>query len=144
MRTMAWFQPTAGCWERRERAWSRLACGHPRRGREAALTRRARRYPAGRGNEATRCPLRIIALAADHQLPGDARHLVGQRHGGELWRLAFEQFEPPGRGMPAPLAALLDPPGCSRHQPAAQGLVPGPGDHAEPHLAGGRVILRVE
>ena len=43
--------------------------------------------------------LRVVAFAADHQLPGDARGLVGQRHGRELGRLALEELDQPGRGM---------------------------------------------
>ena len=49
---------------------------------------------------------RLVRLAADHQLPGDAGELVGQRHCGELWRLALEKLDQPGRGMaPVPVAA---------------------------------------
>src|SRR4029453_11538540 len=40
---------------------------------------------------------RIVVLAADHQPPGDAGHLVGQRHGGELGRLALQQLDQPPR-----------------------------------------------
>src|SRR6266436_720398 len=47
----------------------------------------------------------VVALAADHQLPGDARGLVGQSHGGELLRLALQEFGQPRRG---PGAAALD------------------------------------
>ena len=42
---------------------------------------------------------RIVVLAADHQLPGDAGHLVGQRHGGELGRFALQQLDQPRRGL---------------------------------------------
>src|SRR5437763_4843514 len=91
----------------------------------------------------------IVVLSADHQLPGDAGHLVGQRHGGELGRFALEQLGKPRRGMAlcslpgAGFAAphLLDHGGCANHQHAAQGLVAGAGDRSEPGFAGCRVIL---
>ena len=41
--------------------------------------------------------LGVVGLAARHQLPGDARRLVGERHGGELGRLALQQRDEPGR-----------------------------------------------
>jgi hypothetical protein len=48
-----------------------------------------------------------VALAARHQLPGDPRHLVGERHRRELGRLTLQQRrEPAGRvvrGAPARL-----------------------------------------
>src|SRR5271157_3615637 len=44
-------------------------------------------------------PGRIIALAADHQLPGDARRLVGEGDSGELGRFASQELEKPGRGL---------------------------------------------
>src|SRR5215471_247680 len=78
---------------------SRLAYGHRRRRREAALTTRARRYSAGRGNEAGWHWMGVVAFAADHQLPGDARRFVGERHRGELGWLAPDQPNQPGRGM---------------------------------------------
>src|SRR5262245_22653549 len=84
----------------------------------------------------------IVAFAAHHQFPGDARGLVGERHGGELGRLACDQLAQPGRG--AASAAAFDLPnhrGGARHQDAAQHRVAGARDHAEPLLAGGGVIL---
>jgi hypothetical protein len=47
-----------------------------------------------------------IALARDHQLPGDAGHLVGQRHGGQLRRLALETLGEPGLGLAAALSPM--------------------------------------
>jgi len=92
---------------------------------------------------------RIEGLAADHQLPGDAGHLVGQCHGSEFGRLALQQLDKPRRGMAlcslpgASFAAshLLDHRGRADHQYAAQGLIAGAGDAAEPRLAGRRVIF---
>ena len=45
----------------------------------------------------------VVALAADHQFPGDACGLVGQRHRGQLRRLAPNELRQPGRGRPRPL-----------------------------------------
>ena len=57
---------------------------------------------------------RGIAVACDHQLPGDAGHFVGQRHGGQLRRFALEEADNPGR--PAPAASyMLDDGGRSNH-----------------------------
>ena len=50
----------------------------------------------------------VVGLAADHQLPGDPRRLVGERHGGKLRRLAFDERYEPGRGVATRLADLLD------------------------------------
>ena len=47
-----------------------------------------------------------------------------------------------GEACPLARAGLLDHGGGADHQSAAQGLVAGAGDHAEPRLAGGGVILR--
>src|SRR5262245_41746570 len=38
------------------------------------------------------CTAMVIALATDHQFPDDARGLVGERHGGQLRRLARRSF----------------------------------------------------
>src|SRR2546423_203683 len=86
----------------------------------------------------------IVALAADHQLPGDAGHLVGQCHGSELGRFALQQpgkprrwmapCSPPGASFAA--SRLLDHGSCADHQHAAQGLVAGAGDCSEPGFAG--------
>ena len=84
----------------------------------------------------------VVALAAGHELPGDAGGLVGERHGDELGRLALEQAGEPGRGPGAAAPDLLDVGGRARHQGGAQALVAGPGDAAEPLLAGGRMVLR--
>ena len=41
-------------------------------------------------------------LAADHELPGDARRLVGERDGGELGRLALESSTSQGEWLVRP------------------------------------------
>ena len=41
--------------------------------------------------------LRRVGLTGYHQLPGDPGDLVGQRHRGQLRRLALEQRNEPGR-----------------------------------------------
>src|ERR1700733_11839576 len=132
MRTMASFFPTEVLsWQRHAQAGSRLAAGHRRRRREAALTTRARRYTGGRGDEATGCAPRIVALAADHELPGDARGLVGECDCGEFRLLAADEVSQPGRGVAALFAHLLDHRGGANHQGSAQGLVARPRDRAE-------------
>src|SRR3954464_15088870 len=55
-----------------------------------------------------RPPRAGVTLACYHQLPGDAGILVGERHGGELWRLARQQREQPGRWTAAAVLCLLD------------------------------------
>src|SRR5579862_5770046 len=83
----------------------------------------------------------VVMFAADHQLPGNASGFVGQRHRRELGRLALDQFHQPGRGMASPTLNLLDYGGGTGNQDAAQVLVAGACNDAEPRLAGGRVIL---
>src|SRR5258708_14623895 len=86
-------------------------------------------------------PGAVVALAADHELPGDARGLVGEGHGGELLGLALQELGQPGPGPGATPFDLLDV-GCrARHQGGAQALVAGAGDAAVSHLAGGRNVL---
>src|SRR5215469_1830537 len=50
----------------------------------------------------------IIVMSADHQLPGDAGPLVGQRHSGELGRFALQQLGEPRRWMAFTAPHLLD------------------------------------
>ena len=53
--------------------------------------------PISSGDSVGRVAARV-ALAAHHQLPGDPRHLVGERHRRELGGLAFKQrLHPAGR-----------------------------------------------
>jgi len=79
----------------------------------------------------------LFSLTADHQLPGYARDLVRQRHGCELGRLALEQLdEPRGDILAAPIPYLPKDRGGAAHQYAAQGLVAGACNHAEPYLTG--------
>src|SRR5712691_13254365 len=71
-----------------------------------------------------------IALAADHQLPGNARRLVGECHGRQLGRFALEERDPPERRVSAAAPHLLDDSRGAQHQHAPQRLVAGPRDHA--------------
>src|SRR6266851_2822271 len=90
-----------------------------------------------------RCPMiAVVGLAADHQLPGDPRRLVGERHGRKLRRLALDERHEPGRGVAPRLADLLDYRGGTAHQGAAQCLITSARDDPEPLLAGGGVVLR--
>jgi hypothetical protein len=58
----------------------------PRGARSEAPGQRSGALGSGGG-----CPVRVVAFATDHQLPGDARRLVGQRHRGQLLRLAVDR-----------------------------------------------------
>src|SRR5712691_8374035 len=81
-------------------------------------------------------PRAIVTFAGRHQLPGDTGDLVGERYCGEFRRLALHQGDQPGRRMAATVPHLLDHRSRSRHQQAAQDLVAGTGNLAEPGLAG--------
>ena len=94
------------------------------------------------GGRCTGHPRAVVTLACRHQLPGDAGSPVGERHRCELRRLALQQGDQPRRRMAAAVPRLLDHRGCSRHQHAAQPLVSGAGDLAEPGLAGGGMVFR--
>ena len=59
-----------------------------------------RRAPAS-----TAADCAFIGLARHHQLPGDPGDLVGQRHRGQLRRLALEQRHQPGRAAHSGRAA---------------------------------------
>src|SRR5580698_937389 len=87
-------------------------------------------------------PRTVVTLARRQQLPGDAGNLVGERHRRELRRLARQQRHEPGCRTAAALLRLLDDGGSSRYQHAAQHLISGAGDLADPGLAGGGMILR--
>lgn len=80
-------------------------------------------------------------LTADHELPGDARCLVSERHGGKLRGFALDQRHQPGRGVSTRLPRLLDHCGGTEHQGAAQGLVASARDDPQSLLAGGGVVL---
>jgi hypothetical protein len=84
----------------------------------------------------------VVGLAADHQLPGDPRRLVGERHGRKLRRLAFDECHEPGRGVAPRFPDLLDHRGGTAHQGAAQCLITSARDDPEPLLAGSGVVLR--
>src|SRR3979411_1839263 len=93
--------------------------------------------------EATGSGFRVLALACDPQLPGNASQFVGQRHGGQLRRLALEKLLDP-RGEHAAAFAVPQVPddgGRADHQCAAQALVPSSRNDAEPYLTGGRMIF---
>src|SRR3989442_1819502 len=107
----------------------------------SAMLRRSSRLVCGELGQDTRA---IVAFAADHQLPGDARDLIGQRYRGELGRLALEKLDQPGPGMSASSLDLLDHGGGADDQHAAQRIVTGASDYPEPRLAGARVILRCQ
>src|SRR5258708_1344558 len=122
--------------------WSRGA--KPQRGalRGALITRSAallavhdRRFAAPKVTGS------VVVFATDHQLPGNASGFVGERHRGELGRLTLKKIDQPRRGMSSSLLDLLDDSGGTDDQSAAQGLVAGTRDHAEPRLAGGGVIF---
>lgn len=105
----------------------------------------ANRRPADLSSGEGRCarhPRAVVTLTRRHQLPGDAGDLVGERHGRELWRLALQQSEQPGRRMAAAAPSLLDHRGRPRYQQAAQDLVAGAGDLAEPGFTGGGMVFR--
>ncbi len=87
----------------------------------------SRRSQSGRGRRSGINP-RPVAFACRHQLPGDPRHLVGKRHSGKLWRLAFQELDQPA--WPTLLGPLgqLDHRGGPDHQKAPQGLITCPGD----------------
>jgi hypothetical protein len=53
-----------------------------------------------------RAPLLRRVFARNHQFPGDASRLVGQCHGGQLRRLAFEELGKPRRRPSAALCTL--------------------------------------
>src|SRR5215472_18758690 len=84
-----------------------------------------------------------VEFAADHHRPGDARHLVGQRHRRDFLWLACQQSAQPRRGA-ALLDGLLDERGGAQDQQLAQTLVTGAADFAEPLPAGGRVLARCD
>src|SRR5208283_6216160 len=46
----------------------------------------------------------VVSFPCQHHLPGDAGGLVGQRHGGQLRRLALEKFGQPRRCLAAALS----------------------------------------
>ena len=84
-----------------------------------------------------------VALAARHQLPGDPRHLVGERDRRELGRLTLQQRrEPAGRVVRGAPARLPDHRGRADDEQDAQHRIAGPGDPPRPRLAGGRMLAR--
>ena len=79
-----------------------------------------------------------VEFAAHQHGPDGAGHLVGQRDRRQLFRLARQQLQKPGRivtaclvGFAAPLD-LLDDGGGAEHQQPAQAFVALPADLAEP------------
>src|SRR5580658_10664766 len=107
-------------------ALSPFDTGLERGARRGALTTRSAAPLAGRC-----CGHWVVALAADHDLPGDARRLVGESHRGKLGRLALQEVGQPGRGRGAPAPDLLEICGRSGDKHAAQCLVASAGDAAE-------------
>src|SRR5205809_5391773 len=86
----------------------------------------------------------VVAFSADHQLPRDAGHLVGQRHRRHLRRLALEKLDQPGRAISSASLYLLNHSSCTYDQHAAQRLVAGARDAAKSLFVRRRVILRSE
>src|SRR5690349_18230622 len=83
-----------------------------------------------------------IRLTARHKLPGDACHLVGERRGSKLARLAGEQrAQPLGHLLAVRFTCSLDHRGGAGDEQAAQSLVAGPADPAQSLLAAGRVFF---
>ena len=86
---------------------------------------------------------RRVDAAARHQLPGDPRHLVGERHRRELGGLALdERFKPAGRVFRRAPARPPDHRGRPDHEQAAQHRIAGAGDPPRPRLAGRRMVAR--
>ncbi len=81
---------------RRAQPRSRLAAGHRRRRRAAVLTAVSTASGSGQVGARLILPWPAIGLLAHHHRPTDARHLVGERAGGELALLGCEQFDQPG------------------------------------------------
>src|SRR6202158_710900 len=112
----------------------------------ARPVRRTRR-PADLLSGECRCarhPRARFPPARRHQLPGDAGNLVGERHRHEFWRLALQQGDQPRRRVAPAAPNLLDHRSRPRHQQAAQDLVTGAGDLAEPGLARGGMVFRCQ
>jgi len=90
-----------------------------------------------------RLAARVIALPRHQQLPGDASNLVGERYRCEASATTCAPAVRAAKAMHGRgRAALLDHRGRSRHQHAAQHLISGAGDRAEPGLAGGGMVFR--
>ena len=68
--------------------------------------------------------------------------LLASATAASLGGLRLSSSTSQGEGWPLSAPHLLDHRGGTDHQDAAQGLVAGAGDHAQPRLAGGGVILR--
>ena len=81
---------------RRAQPRSRLAAGHRRRRRAAVLTAVSTASGSSQVGARLILPWPAIGLLAHHHRPTDARHLVGERAGGELALLGCEQFDQPG------------------------------------------------
>jgi hypothetical protein len=77
---------------------------------------------------------RAVSFPCEHHLPGDARGLVGQRHSGQLRRLALGKCGQPGRRFAA-AQSVLDHCGSSDHQHTAQSFAARPRDSAERDFA---------
>src|SRR5262252_8250780 len=82
-----------------------------------------------------------VGLAGHHYGPSDAGHLVGQRDGRHLLRLARQQASQPWRGTVL-LDGLLDHRRGAEYDQPAKPLVALAADLAEPLFAAGRVLAR--
>jgi hypothetical protein len=91
-----------------------------------------------------------VEFAAHQHGSDDASHLVGQRDRRQLFRLARQQLQKPGRivtaglvGFAAPLD-LLDDGSGAEHQQSAQAFIALPADLAEPLPPRRRVLARCD
>ena len=86
----------------------------------------------------------IVSLASCHDGPGDARHLVGERHSNKLERLPGQQRSRPIRQRRFGFAALDPVEGSMspHHQQAPEIVVAHLRDTSEPRLAACRMLLR--
>ena len=75
-----------------------------------------------------------VNLSRYHQLPGDARYFIRQRHRNHLRRLALEHLDKPRRGKTSTVSHMTDDGGGAKHQNASQGLIASARDTAEPDL----------
>src|SRR4051812_45148682 len=83
---------------------------------------------------------RPVGLAARQHRPDDSRHLVGERHRGELQRLPGHELADPTLGEVLPLTTPPDDRKCAGHKQAADRTVPHLGDPAQPLVAAARAL----
>src|SRR5690242_10997336 len=99
-----------------------------------------RKNPSGSasfGSDGRWCCYCSVEFAPAQHGPGDARHLIGERHGDQPRRLAVEQPAQPGDPAGDVLALVADQAGGADHQKTTEIAVAGFGDAAEPLFAAG-------